>query len=133
MRVAELMQTNLRTIQSDEPLVEAITLIAEGHISGLPVVDGHGRLVGVLSSSDVLQAIAEAETNAERSRIFEQLEVRDVMTPRPQTLGPEATLKEAAQRMLYSEVHRLFVEDKDRLVGIITTSDLVRAIAGATV
>ena len=133
MRVAELMQTNLRTIQSDEPLVQAITLIADGHISGLPVVDRHGRLVGVLSSSDVLQVIAEAETNAERNRIFEQLEVREVMTPRPQTIGPEASAREAAQRMLYSEVHRLFVEDKDRLVGIVTTSDLVRAIASAAV
>jgi len=129
MRVADLMQTELKTVRSDEPLVNATALLAESHISGVPVVDAHDRLVGVLSSSERLQAIAEAEDAQERGRLFEELEVRDVMTPRPQVISPDAQLKEAAQRMLYSEVHRLFVESNGKLVGIVTTTDLLRAVA----
>ena len=133
MRVADIMQTNLKTIGPAERVGEAISALAEHHVSGLPVVDDAGRLVGVLSNSDVLQALAEHPDPEERERIFEQTEVRELMTPRPQTVTPEASVKDAAQRMLYLEVHRLFVEREGRLAGVISTTDLVRAMAGMKV
>lgn len=133
MRVADIMQTNLKAIGVGDLVGEAITALADHHVSGLPVVDDAGRLVGVLSNSDVLQALAEHSDPEERERIFDQTEVRDLMTPRPQTVTPEASVKDAAQRMLYLEVHRLFVERDGKLAGVISTTDLVRAMAGMKV
>jgi len=55
--------------------------------------------------------------------------VRDIMTPRPLTVSSDADVREAAQQMLYAEVHRLFVTSGNQLVGVISTTDIVRAVA----
>jgi CBS domain-containing protein len=133
MHVADVMQTNLRTMRGTDTVGEAISLLAESHVSGVPVVDEHGRLVGVLSSSDILGALAEHKEPEGREAVFEETLVQEVMTPRPQTITPDASLRDAAQRMLYLEIHRLFVEHETRLVGLVSTTDLVRALAGARV
>lgn len=54
-----------------------------------PVVDKHGKLIGVLSTTDVLEATAETRTSEEREELFARTLVRDLMTPRPKTIGPE--------------------------------------------
>ena len=133
MRGTDVMQTNLRTIRGTDTVGEAISLLAESHVSGVPAVDDHGRLVGVLSNSDILEALAEHTDPESREAVFEQTLVQEVMTPRPQTINPEATIRDAAQRMLYLEVHRLFVEQDGRLIGVVSTTDLVRALAGVKV
>ncbi len=133
MRVSEVMQTNLKVIGAADLVGDAVALLADNHVSGLPVVDADGRLVGVLSNSDILQALAEHTDPVERERVFEQTEVRELMTPRPQTITPDANLRDAAQRMLYLEVHRLFVERDGRLAGVVSTTDLVRTMAGMKV
>lgn len=98
MRVTDVMQTNLRTIRGTDTVGEAIALLAESHVSGVPVVDDHGRLVGVLSNSDILEALAEHTDPEAREAVFEQTVVQEVMTPRPQTINPEATIRDAALR-----------------------------------
>jgi CBS domain-containing protein len=123
------MQTQLKTVRGTDTVGEAIALLAENHVSGVPVVDDHGRLAGVLSSGDILETIAEHDEPVARESIFEETLVQEVMTPRPQTISPEANVKDAAQRMIYLEVHRLFVEDEGRLVGVVSTTDLVRALS----
>ena len=133
MRVSEVMQTNLKVIGAADLVGDAVALLADNHVSGLPVVDAEGRLVGVLSNSDILQALAEHTDPVERERVFEQTEVRELMTPRPQTINPDANLRDAAQRMLYLEVHRLFVEKDGKLAGVVSTTDLVRTMAGMKV
>jgi CBS domain-containing protein len=130
MRVADVMQTDLRVIRGTDTVISAIGLLADNHVSGLPVVDEHGRLVGVLSSSDILETLAEHSDPEAREAVFEETLIQEIMTPRPQTITPEAELKDAAQRMVYLEVHRLFVEHDGRLVGVVSTTDLVRALAG---
>ena len=55
------------------------------------------------------------------------------MTPRPATIMPDAEIREAAQQMLYLEIHRLFVEEHGELVGVISQSDVVRAVALAKI
>jgi CBS domain-containing protein len=55
------------------------------------------------------------------------------MTPRPLTISPDTEVKEAAQQMLYLEIHRLFVEQQGRLVGVISQSDIVRGVALARI
>lgn len=133
MKVAELMKTDLKTIQADATVADAVLLLAESHISGLPVVDSRDRLVGVVSTSDVLQALAEAGSPEDRERVFEDAPVRELMTPRPLTVDPATDVMEAARQLLYLEVHRLFVEDEGRLVGVLSQSDIVGAVATAKI
>jgi predicted transcriptional regulator len=110
-------------------VAEAIVELADGHISGMPVVDGTGRVIGVLSTTDVLTAEAEADDAASRRSLLERTAVRDIMTPRPFTVAPDEDVCEAARQMLYADVHRLFVAEGEQLVGIISTTDIVRALA----
>ena len=56
--------------------------------------------------------------------------VRDLMTRRPLTVTPDTEVREAAQQMLYAAVHRLFMTSGDAVVGVISTTDIVRAMAG---
>ncbi|HLB35974.1 MAG TPA: CBS domain-containing protein [Gemmatimonadales bacterium] len=133
MRVAELMQTNLQTVRPDASIADATVLLADSHVTGVPVVDGRGRVLGVMTTTDVLNAAAETTGAEERERLFEQTTVQEIMTPRPLTITPDTEVKEAAQQMLYLEVHRLFVEDDGHLVGVISQSDIVRAVALARI
>ena len=129
MQVRELMQKPVRTVELDSSVNDAVITLADSHISALPVVDSTGRMVGVVSSTDILTSEAEARDAVEREALFEQMEVRDIMTPRPLTISPDADVREAAQQMLYADVHRLFVTSQDRVIGVISTTDIVRAVA----
>jgi CBS domain-containing protein len=127
MRVAELMQQPVVTVERERSLHDAVVLLAEDHISALPVTDRAGRMVGVVSSSDILTA--EAERRALHGAAHEPTTVGDLMTPRPLTVSPDTEVMDAARQMLYAEVHRLFVTEEDRLVGVISSTDIVRAVA----
>jgi CBS domain-containing protein len=131
MRVAELMVADVKTVEPEVTVADAVAVMIEAHISALPVVDGRVRLIGVLSTTDVLQAAAERTMSCEE--LFDGALVRDLMTPRPATVKLDTDVKEAAQQMLYLEVHRLFVEDDGELVGVISQSDIVRGVATAKV
>jgi CBS domain-containing protein len=110
-------------------LNKAVVLLSDNHLSALPVVDRQGKLVGVFSTADLVTAESEAGDEVTRESLFERTPVRDVMTPYVLTVTPETDVKEAAQQMLYSNVHRLFVTRNDRLVGVISTTDIARAVA----
>jgi CBS domain-containing protein len=129
MLVAELMTPRVTTIPEDATVAEAVEAFADAHVSAMPVVDDRGRALGVLSTSDLLQAEAEARTPPERTFLFERTRVRDLMTPRPLVVKVDASVREAAQHMLYLEVHRVFVEDEGRVVGVLSQTDVVRALA----
>ena len=129
MRVRELMQKDVKTVNLDTAVNDAVVTLTDRHISALPVVDGMGRMVGVISSTDILTSEAEAQDTVEREALFEQMMVRDIMTPRPLTVSPEADVREAAQQMLYADIHRLFVTSGDRVIGVISTTDIVRGVA----
>jgi CBS domain-containing protein len=88
-----------------------------------------GQMVGVLSSTDVLTSEAEAENASAREELFENTVVGDIMTRRPLTVSPNTQVREAAQQMLYAEIHRLFVVENQRVVGVISTTDIMRAVA----
>jgi CBS domain-containing protein len=129
MKVAELMQTDVQTVAPDAALNDVAVTLADAHVSGLPVVERDGRLVGVISTTDILASEEEVEDEAARAALFESARVRDLMTPRPVTIGPEASVKEAAQLLLSADVHRLFVVEADRVVGVLSTTDILRAVA----
>jgi CBS domain-containing protein len=123
------MQSEVQAVPPEAVVNDAVRTMAESHVSGLPVVDGRGRLVGVISTTDILGSEEEIEDPAARETLFEGTFVRDLMTPVPVTIGPDASVKEAAQALLYADVHRLFVVDGDRVIGVISTTDIVRAVA----
>ena len=83
MRVAELMQRKVKTVGAESTVADAIMSLADAHISGMPVVDGTGKVIGIVSSTDLLTAEAEADDPAARQALFESTPVRDIMTPRP--------------------------------------------------
>ena len=133
MRVADLMVTDLKVAALDTTVSDAVVTMSDFHISGLPVIDQHRKLIGVISTTDVLGTAAECGDAKERDRLFEETTVGELMTPRPATVAAESDIKIAAQQMLYLEVHRLFVEKQDRLVGVISQSDIVRGVATAKI
>jgi CBS domain-containing protein len=129
MRVAELMQRKVKTVGSEASIADAIVSLADAHVSGMPVVDGAGKVIGVLSTTDLLTAEAEVDDPVARQTLFENTAVREIMTPRPYTIEPGADIREAARQMLYADVHRLFVAEGDQVIGVISTTDIVRAVA----
>lgn len=129
MRVADLMRTDVRSIDADATVLEAVTLMADERISGLPVVDRAGRVIGVITSTDVLQAEAEQHDARSRNRLFVDTTVRELMTAPPQLLAPDDDVRDAARIMLYAEVRRLFVVEEEKLVGVISQTDIAHAVA----
>lgn len=123
MKLADLMQTDVRTVTSDTPVSEVVVSLADGQVTGLPVVDARNRVIGVVSSTDLIDAQAETRSAEERHILLEQTPVRDIMTPRPLMIASTADVQEAARHMLYAEVRRLFVEENGVLVGVISQTD----------
>lgn len=128
MKVADIMQTAVRTVPRDTPVSEVVVSLADARVSGLPVVDTRGRVVGVVSTTDLIAAQAETRS-AQEQQILEQTPVQDLMTRKPLTIESGAELREAARHMLYADVRRLFVEDEGALVGVVSQTDIVHAIA----
>ena len=129
MKVDDIMQRAVRTVVSDTPVSEVVVSLADAQVTGLPVVDARERVIGVVSSTDLIAAQAETRSAAEREILLEQTPVRDIMTPKPLMIESTAQVQEAARHMLYAEVRRLFVEEDGVLVGVISHTDIVRAVA----
>lgn len=124
--VGELMSLDPVVIAADAPLPDAARLLEEHKIHGLPVVDHLGRLVGVLSQTDMLRARSSEELWAR----WPGLRVRHLMTSPALTISADAGVADAAECMERERVHRLVVvaADGSTPVGIISTTDLVRAM-----
>ncbi|MGH9262964.1 MAG: CBS domain-containing protein [Acidimicrobiales bacterium] len=133
MRVADLMRTNLRTISVDATVGDAVAVLAETRLSALPVVDRFGRAVGVLSTREILDAERRCASAAARDRLFEETRALEVMAPWPVTVTPGQDATDAARQMLYLGEQRLFVEDGGHLVGVISQTDIVGAVATARI
>lgn len=129
LSVADIMQTDVRTIVEDAPVSEAIVALADGHISGLPVLSRAGNLVGVISSTDILAAEAESGAGTALNRVATHTRVSEIMTRQPKSVEPGTSVKLAAQEMLYLDIHRLLVVKDEQLLGVVSQSDIVRAVA----
>ncbi|HEX9895419.1 MAG TPA: CBS domain-containing protein [Gemmatimonadales bacterium] len=127
--VSDIMQADVRTIAADAPVADAIMALADSHISGLPVLDRTGQLVGVVSSTDILAAEAESVEGGGLNQVATHTRVSEIMSRQPKTVDPTTPVKVAAQEMLYLDVHRLLVVKDGKLMGVISQSDIVRAVA----
>jgi CBS domain-containing protein len=128
-RVADLMTRQVVSVSTDATLAEALTYLATQHITGAAVLDHRHRLVGVITRSDIMELEAEAGDGRARARLLDGTVVRDAMSHPALTIAPEAELKDAALAMEYGDVRRLFVEEEGKLVGVISRSDVSRALA----
>lgn len=137
MNVAEVMTPDVTTVRPDTPLIDAIDLMLEKRISGLPVVDGIGAPIGVLTEGDLLRRV-ELGTDANHEGLLGAAadyvrsrgrHVRDVMTPSPVTVPETAPVSLAVRIMQERQIRRLFVVCDGVLAGIVTRADLIRAVA----
>jgi CBS domain-containing protein len=130
--VKDWMTTNVITVSQDTLLPDAAALMREHNIRRLPVTDASGKIVGILSKTDVLESKPSSATTLdiwEINYLLSKLKVEKIMTPNPLTVTADSTLKEAAQIMVDHKVGGIPVVDKNStVVGIITESDVFRVL-----
>ena len=127
--IATVMTPNVVTIEIREPLEKAHTLMQQHHIRHLPVVK-KGKLVGILSLTDLMRLsfsdnFGETESEADLA-VFRMLGIRHVMKAHPETITPAHTIRQAAEILANREFHALPVVEGDAVVGMVTTTDLIR-------
>lgn len=143
MNVADTMSGSVITVTPDRTIADAAELMLRHRISGLPVVDASGALIGIITEGDLLRR-AETGTARRRARWLELLtgagrlaqdyaaaharRVAEVMTTDVVTILPEEPLENAVHLMERRRIKRLPVVEGGRLVGIVSRADLVRAL-----
>jgi len=150
-KAGEIMTKNVITVNAGDDVGKMARLLLEHRISGLPVVDDSGKLVGVVSETDlVLQekpvrtpfyvVIFDSPIYLEKpNRFIHDIKravaqkVGDLMSTKPYTVGPEASIEDVATIMTEKDVNRVPVVDDDgKLIGIITRQDIIKASFGDT-
>lgn len=123
--VSDFMSTNLVTFQPKDTIDHVIRVLTRKRISGAPVVDETGKLVGIISEGDCLKEIIKGQyTNTPRfPAAVEEHMTRDVIT-----MPPDITLFDAADRFLTLRIRRFPVVKDGNLIGQISVSDVVRAM-----
>lgn len=147
MNVAEVMTAGLISIGADAPVEEALHLMLDQNISGLPVLDATGALVGMLTEGDFLRR-AELGTDRRRPRWLEFLlgpgllageytgthgrKVSEIMSQPAVTVDAAAPLARAVELMEQHHIKRLPVTADGRVVGLLSRSDLLKAFLAAS-
>jgi len=147
----DVMTTEVVTFTADEPITEAMTRLVDNGVDAGPVVDAEGKVVGMLSTGDLI--VQESALHAptvinilgglfelpgSKKRFEHELEqavavdVEDAMTPDPITCGPDDTVEDIATLMHDNDISRVPVVEDGRLVGIVARGDILRAIITPT-
>ena len=121
--VADVMATRLITVTPDTNIHEAIRILLDKRISGAPVVDENGTLVGVLSKKDCLKIVFSTGYHDDRGG-----PVRDFMSAPVETMDADLDLVSAAQIFLKSHFRRFPVLRGGRLVGQVSRYDILKAL-----
>lgn len=147
MKVSDVMTHRVLSVRPTETVKDAVSLMLRENISGLPVVDADGKLVGVVTEGDFLR---RTETDTERrrpswlqflvgpGRLAEEYvhtharRIEEVMTRKVVTATPDTPLDEAVQLMEQYRIKRLPVLDKGKLIGIVSRANLLRALVSLT-
>jgi CBS domain-containing protein len=146
MKVGDVMTTSVVSVGPEASVLEAGELMLARDISGLPVIDAQGRLIGIVTERDFLRP-PRARRGEQRPRWFQVMtggatmqdgfnhrsgrKVDEVMTPAPITVTEDTPLDEAARLMHEHDVTRLPVVRGSKLVGIVARADLLRALIKA--
>ena len=119
--VREIMQSEPIVIDRNESLHRALELLITNNISGLPVVSDGGELVGVLSEKDLLKIFYEPDAHS----------VESVMTRNPISVSVDAPLVDVVDCLMANDFRRVFILEREKLVGLISRADLMPAILKA--
>jgi CBS domain-containing protein len=148
LRARDVMQTSVSSVAPDTPLAQVARLFVDDGIHGAPVVDETGRLLGVVSVTDLIRAVDETHESGAASAVYfrdvleysgpdwssapqdfqdrlEQLTAGDVMQPSVVTVDEDTSVPEIAKRMRANGIHRVIVVRGEQLVGLISVLDLV--------
>lgn len=144
MRAHQIMTRQVITVGPETPVVEAANAMLQHHIGGLPVLDAAGKLIGIISEGDFIRRV-EIGTQRERGRWLRFLvgagriasdfvhergrKAREIMTQHPVTITEDTPLNEIVRTFERHNIKRLPVVRRDRLVGIVTKSNLLQVVA----
>ncbi len=144
MRAHQIMTRPVISVTPETKIVDAANTMLQKHISGLPVVDASGKLVGIVSEGDFIRR-SEIGTQRKRGRFLKFIlgpgkeaadfvhehgrKIGEIMSPQPLTITEDAPLDEIADLMEKNGVKRLPVMRADKIVGIVTRSNLLQAVA----
>ncbi len=147
LKVREIMQTEVVTVRPDATVGDLADILAKNKVSGVPVVDDQGGVLGMVSEADIILQDAdlhfpyyiqflESVIYLQSVRKFEERfrkafgsKVTEVMSEEVVAISPDASVREAATIMADRNINRLPVTEGGKLVGIVTRGDIVRAIA----
>lgn len=145
MKVKDVMTSPVVSIEPDSTVPQAVRIMLQRHISGLPVVDKEGRLAGIVTEGDLLRR-AETGTERKRPRWLEFLvgpgklaeeytraharKVSEVMTADPLTVGEDTPLEDVVRLMEKRRIKRVPVLRGQEIVGIVSRANLLHALAG---
>ena len=127
MIVKERMSHPVKTVGQDDSVIEALRRMEKEHLNRFPVVDKHGRMIGIVSKNDLLKASPSHATTLsqwEITTMLEKIKVKSVMTEDPLVVDEETVVEEAARIMVDNDVNGLPVMRGDELVGIITDGNI---------
>ena len=129
MIVRDLMEQCVFTVDSEMAIPDLERQLTSLKVHGVPVVSKTGKLMGVISKTDLVRLHSERK-RASRAvgGSAEPPKVWEVFSTPPITISPDETVTAAARSMLESEVHRLVVMEDDEIVGILSTFDVLRYI-----
>ena len=135
---ADIMTTQVHTVRLADPVPKVLALLCRHRISGVPVVDGKGRLAGVISERDILEAMYpdQPELRLRRPRLrlgkgvreISAIRAREIMVRDVVTAPPDADVLRLASLMAIKKIRRIPIVKEGRLVGIVSQGDVYRAI-----
>ena len=144
MRAHQIMTRSVVTVTPETTIVDAANLMLQRHVSGLPVVDTNGKLVGIVSEGDFIRR-SEIGTGRKRGRWLRFIvgpgksasdfvhehgrKVSEVMTKSPLTIAGDTELADIVEMMERNNVKRLPVVEGDKVVGIVSRANLLQAVA----
>jgi CBS domain-containing protein len=149
LTAGDVMNPSVITVRDDLSVQEAAALLTENEITGAPVTNPRGKLVGVISVTDIAESAAEGadlspggsrfrqhdlEGRASRGELRDLhvesagLPVRDIMTPTVFTVPENTPVSKLAKTMISGRIHRLLVTRRGRIVGIVTALDLLKLL-----
>jgi CBS domain-containing protein len=144
MRAIDVMARDVVTVHPETDVAEAVKLLAEHDVSALPVVDGEGKLLGILSEADLMhrveigtekrrlwwqEAVTGAGTLAEEFAKSHGKKVGEIMTPEVVAVSEETPLSEIATLFERKRIKRVPVTKDGKLVGVVSRSNLIQALA----
>jgi CBS domain-containing protein len=123
MMVRDYMSKNVVTLDPETEILHAVHELITHDISGAPVLDQHGRLIGVLTERDCMQVALQGDYHGMPAG-----QVKDHMSTNPQSLEPGESILKLADLFINGRFHRYPVLDNGRLVGVISRRDVMRAM-----